>query len=466
MLGKNFINNQWVNGEGLLYASCDPAYQQKVWEGNAASIEQVHKALEAAWQAKKYWSNLNLEQRYEYLLKFNQNLKEQGALLAEMISKEMGKPKWEALQEVQAAINKLEISKKSAEERYPKHAQEKDGLRSEIEHKPHGVAVVLGPFNFPLHLPHGHIIPALLAGNTIVFKPSPKVSAVAELYMKLWQDIGLPDGVINLIYGEADIAQALFKHPYTQALYFTGSAAVGREFLRQQADYPSKILALELGGNNPLIIHDLQDIELGAYQLLQAAFITTGQRCTCTRRVFILDSPENRKMFDIFIDLIGKLQIGAWNTDPEPFMGPIIDLKSRDYLLAAFNNLIKLGAISMLDLSPKDWNSLFLRPGILDVTNLYKNKIASIPDQELFGPVLQLAWYDNFEKALAWANHTAYGLAAGLFSEQEKLWQQFKQEIRAGVLVWNRPTTGSSSNLPFGGIGLSGNHRPSAYYAA
>lgn len=461
MLGKHFINGQWKEGGGKPFNSENPATSETLWQGKEASSTEILEAVLAAKNAFLDWSGLSFKKRLNYLENFVNILKKQQEQLTKVLSKETGKPLWEATTEISAMINKLAISVESYTERCKETWQETSSGLSVVSHKPHGVLAVFGPFNFPGHLPNGHIIPALLAGNTVVYKPSELTPWITEEIIHCWENAGLPAGVINLVQGGVETGVCLSKERALDGVLFTGSFKTGQQLSKYFAECPEKILALEMGGNNPLIIGPLENIKAAVYQIIQSAYITAGQRCTCARRLILIKSPENKKLLEALISAIKTIQVGAYTEKPEPFMGPIISNKACDQILTSYNNLIDMKAQPLVPLERKKANLPFLSPGLLDVT-----AVSLLPDEEIFGPLLQVIWVDNFEAALAEANRTKYGLAAGLLADDEDLYLQFKKKVRAGILNWNRAITGASSHAPFGGIGHSGNHRPSAYYAA
>jgi succinylglutamic semialdehyde dehydrogenase len=318
---------------------------------------------------------------------------------------------------------------------------------------------VLGPYNFPGHLPNGHIVPALLAGNSVVFKPSELAPAVGEAMAQAWHAAGLPQGVLTVVHGARETGAALIGTDI-DGLLFTGSAATGASFRRLFADRPKVILALELGGNNPLVAWD-GDVNEAAGLVVQSAYVTSGQRCSCARRLIVPDNAFGAALVEAIATLRDRLRIGAWGDDPAPFMGPLI---SREAAVAAqqqVERLLASGArpIRLLE-QIGNRRETFVAPALLDVTGL------AVPDEEIFAPVLQVLRVPDFDTAIAAANDTRFGLAAGLVSQDRALWQRFLARIRAGVVNLNRPTTGASGAMPFGGLGDSGNHRPSAYYAA
>jgi succinylglutamic semialdehyde dehydrogenase len=322
---------------------------------------------------------------------------------------------------------------------------------------------VFGPYNFPGHLPYGHIVPALIAGNTLVFKPSEYAPRTAVRTVQLWEQAGLPQGVLNLVNGGRDTGVALAGHPDVDGILFTGSSQTGIALHRQLAGQPGKMLALEMGGNNPLVVWDLrpQDIDAAVHHTVMSAFISAGQRCTCARRLIVQDGPRGQAFLDRLVDVAGRLRVGPSNADPQPFMGPVVSSAVARRLLEAQAMMEARGGRVLLRMRQPDADTGFVTAGIVDVTTA-----ASIPDEEWFGPLLQVIRVSTFDEALRAANATGFGLAAALLSPSEDLWKRFAVTVRAGVVNWNRPTTGAASSAPFGGVGKSGNHRPSAYYAA
>ncbi|MEI6893435.1 MAG: succinylglutamate-semialdehyde dehydrogenase [Colwellia sp.] len=457
-----FIQGKWQAGLGHEVSSINPARNEIIWQGKTASDEQVNSAVLSARQAYKDWANNPFKKRVAIITKFAELLTEHKASLATTISVETGKPKWESTGEVGAMIAKVAISLKAYEERTGTVENPMPGAKAFIRHKPHGVVAIFGPYNFPGHLPNGHIVPALIAGNTVVFKPSELTPLVAQEMIKIWQQAGLPDGVINLVQGEVGTGKALASHKLIDGLFFTGSSTTGHLLHEQFSGQPDKILALEMGGNNPLIVKDTSDIDAVVHDIIQSAFVTTGQRCTCARRVFIEKNKQGDAILARLIEVTNNLTIGHYDDAQQPFMGAMISEKAALGLVNAQAKLIALGAKSLLALKHLTAGTGFVSPGIIDVSNI----IADIPDEEYFGPLLKLYRYSDFDEAIDEANNTRFGLSAGLLSDNKVLYNHFFTRIRAGIVNWNKPITGASSAAPFGGIGASGNHRASAYYAA
>lgn len=464
---NHFINGQWIgsrkeaDSSTSQFTSLDPASGKTIWQGNAADKELVDKAVAAAKNAFPAWRNLQLDQRAAYLEKFREALLKDKNRLAEAISQSTGKPLWEAATEVTAMANKIPISIDAYHARCPEIKNPLPQGTAITTHRAHGVMAVLGPFNFPGHLPNGHIIPALLAGNTAVFKPSELAPLVAEATLKCWESCNLPPGVINMVQGSRETGKFLTEHPNIDGLLFTGSWNTGRHLAELMAKTPYKILALEMGGNNPLVIGSISDYKAAAYLTIQSAYLTSGQRCTCARRLIVPNGHSGDEFIRTLTEMIKTIRIGAYNDSPEPFMGPVISNQAAEHLLNAQKNLIAAGATPLIPMSRMEKSPAFLSPGLIDVT-----PVSNLPDEEYFGPLLQIIRANTFYEALEVANRTRYGLVAGLLSDNPEEYQFFFKGVNAGIINWNTSLTGASSAAPFGGIGQSGNNRPSAFYAA
>ncbi|MBL8521984.1 MAG: succinylglutamate-semialdehyde dehydrogenase [Betaproteobacteria bacterium] len=443
------------------FASRNPVTQAVVWEGLAADAAAVDAAVARARAAFPDWSRTPLEDRLALAKRFAEVVKAHEATLANAIGAETGKPLWEAKTEVATMVGKVAISIAAYHERTGTKTVPAADHRAMLRHRPHGVVAVFGPYNFPGHLPNGHIVPALIAGNAVVFKPSELAPRVAELTAACWREAGLPDGVLNLVQGERDTGVALAGHPGIDGLYFTGSAATGAAIHRANAGQPQRILALEMGGMNALVIGKVANVDAAVYNIVQSAFISAGQRCTCARRLFVPRGDAGDRLLARLAEVSARLTVGAFDAEPPPFMGAVVSLGASDRLLSAWRDLVAAGARPLLEMRRLAEGTALLTPGLIDVTN-----VSPWPDEEFFGPLLQVVRHDTLEAAIDGANATRFGLAAGLLSDDASEYETFRARIRAGIVNWNRPLTGASSALPFGGIGASGNHRASAYYAA
>ncbi|MBJ7311625.1 succinylglutamate-semialdehyde dehydrogenase [Rugamonas sp. CCM 8940] len=458
---SNFINGQWLAGSGAELVTIDPANGRQTWASRAATAQDVAQASAAARVAFEGWALTPLEQRIAVCTRFRDLLKEHAEELALLISEEVGKPLWESRTEVATMANKVDISVQAHAARTGEsHNKVADG-EAVLRHRPHGVFGVFGPYNFPGHLPNGHIVPALIAGNTIVFKPSEYAPRTAVKTVQLWQQAGLPAGVVNLVNGGRDTGVALGQDAELDGVLFTGSCQTGSALHKQFGGQPGKMLALEMGGNNPLVVWDVKDIDAAVFMAVSSAFISAGQRCTCARRLIVRDTPEAAAFIARLVDVASRLTIGASNAEPAPFMGPVVSAAVAERLLQAQADMVAKGGKSLLQMRHLDPASGFVSAGIVDVTDA-----KGIADEEWFGPLLQIVRVADFDSAIKAANATEFGLAAALISTDAALWQTFQLRARAGIVNWNRPTTGAASSAPFGGVGKSGNHRPSAYYAA
>jgi len=438
--------------------SYEPATGALLWRGPTGDVEAEVTAAREGWIQ---WAAKPFEFRAETLRRFANNVRAHADAFADLIARETGKPLWEAKGEVETVVNKVDISITAYAERTPRRRMEGAlGARTAIRHKPHGVLAVLGPYNFPAHLPNGHIVPALLAGNGVIFKPSEKTPATGAFLVERFLEAGVPEAALRLVQGGVEEGKALAANLDIDGLLFTGSARAGAALSRQFADTPQRILALELGGNNPLVVWEAADLQAAATIVVQSAFLSAGQRCTCARRLIVEDGKEG-PLLDEVGKILDRIIIGAPHDKPAPFMGPVIDNPSAVAVLDAFLDLIMKGGRAVRHMAKPEADRPFLTPGLIDVTD-----VASRPDEEVFGPMLQMIRVKDFDSAIAEANATRYGLAASVVTGKPQLYDRFWANTRAGVINWNRPTNGAPSNAPFGGVGISGNHRPSAFYAA
>lgn len=441
-----------------ILVSHEPASGEEIWRGMHGDVDAAVSAARRAWPA---WAAQPLTNRIALLRAFANEVRRETEPLAELIAREAGKPLWEARSEVEAVVNKVDIAVQAYAERTGKKKFDAGiGGSAALRHKPHGVMVVLGPYNFPAHLPNGHIVPALIAGNAVLFKPSEKTPAVGEALVACFHRAGVPEDVVQLVIGGPEEGKALVAHPGTDGVLFTGSANVGIAINRKLAANPGKIVALEMGGNNPIVVIDTPRLTDAATLILQSAFTSAGQRCTAARRLIVKNSVYDDLMAEL-LPMARKLMVGDPLGEPQPFMGPVIDNDTADRLMESFVTLMTAGGRPLLHMRRSLPDLPFLSPGIIDVTD-----IPDRPDIELFGPLLQVIRVPDLDAGITEANNTRFGLSASLIGGSPDDYGRFWANIRAGIINWNGPTNGASSKAPFGGIGLSGNHRPAAYYAA
>lgn len=457
----HFIGGTWLDGSGTEFSKADPMTGEVVWRGFEARAGEIGQAVQAAQNAFRSWSQTSAKDRAAVLNCFAGNLKKNEARLAHVISQETGKPLWESRAEVQSMIGKVPVSINAFEERCRTSKKKLAHAVSITCFKPHGVVAVFGPFNFPGHLPNGHIVPALLAGNTVVFKPSELTPATAQLTVELWEESGIPRGVIGLVQGASATGKLIVSQPGIDAVFFTGSAGTGQLIHQAFAQKPQIILALEMGGNNPLVIDEFPDIKKAVDLTIQSAFISAGQRCSCARRAIVTESKMREGFLQALCEEIKKIRAGDFRDQPEPFMGCVISTQAAQGLLDEQERLTAAGATPLVKMQRLKEGTPLLSPGLIDVTAVKKSE-----DKEIFGPLLQLIRVRDLDAAIREAGNTQYGLAAGIVTGDKKNYEVFYNRIRAGVINWNQPLTGARSEAPFGGVGLSGNHRPSAYFAA
>lgn len=434
-----------------------PVTGEITWVGSASRLDQIHRALQSAADAFPSWKRLELSQRVTHLHRYADYLAHNRDAIANTITLESGKPLWESRTEVGTSIAKIDLAIDAIRERRGDPNSSVDG--SEIRYRPIGTVLALGPFNLPLHLPGAHIVPALAAGNTIVFKPSEKTPKVGEYIAQGMAAAGLPDGVFQLLQGGPSVAVAALQSPLLDGVFFTGSRNAGVAIHRQLAGRPEVLLALEMGGNNPLVIDRVSNARAAIEIILQSAYITSGQRCTCTRRLIAVESPVNRQLIQDLVGALPRIRLGHPMAEPGSFMGTMIDQRAVQCILDKQREYIDRGMIAMQATKIHESLPNLLTPGLLDARGVAPE------DDEVFGPLLVLQWAKDFDEAIALARGTKYGLSASLLSDDLEAWSLFQREVDAGVINWNHPTTGATGVLPFGGLGWSGNHRSSGYFA-
>ncbi len=481
----NLIQGRWHPIPGSALSSVNPARPAQVVFSCAPDVAHVDLAVRAARAALPAWSALAREKRFAVLRRFALIAKERAGAMADLLCDEVGKVLWESKGEASLLAGKVDITLDPAPEGGLRRVSDFEMKLSETRtgacvFKPHGVVAVIGPFNFPAHLPNGHIVPALAMGNTVVFKPSDKAPGVGQMLAGWFQRAieeelgagGAYAGVINLVQGRADVAGALVRHEGIDAVAFTGSWPVARRIAEANLDRPGRVLAFELGGSNPAIVMPGADLKLAAIEIARCAFNTTGQRCTCTRRAILHEAVAPR-----VLSLVGKiassLQIGDPRAQRPVFMGPINNDGARQHLLGFQRACAQQGARIVMEATALENPDVpgaggwFVSPGIIQVERFIAADAPGDPgrDEEVFGPLLRVCTVRGLDEAIEQANATRYGLAASIFTADEGEQQRFLHGVRAGCLNINTGTAGASSKLPFGGLGLSGNHRPAGSFA-
>jgi succinylglutamic semialdehyde dehydrogenase len=451
-----FLDGAWEAGAGeRTREGRDPSTGASLGPWQEASPAQLERAVRGARSAAPTWAERPLAEREAVLRRFAGAVEARREVLLDAIVREAGKPPWEARTEVDAVIGKVELTLRAWHQR----CAEFGTATARTRFKPHGVLAVLGPFNFPAHLPNGHIVPALLAGNAVIFKPSERTPAAAGVLAACWAEAGLPPGVLQVVPGGGALGAALATHEGIDGLLFTGGEKVGEHLRQAFAERPGKILALELGGNNPLVAWDA-DPRAAVPLILQSAFATAGQRCTCARRLILPADARGDALLDALLAGLARMRVGPARATPPPFMGPVIGEETALALLEAQARLTRAGARPLQSLQHLRAGTGLVTPGLLDVSAL-----DPLPDEEFFGPLLLVQRAGDFEAALDLANRTRFGLAAGLLSPSRELYERFFARVRAGIINWNTALPGASGAAPFGGVGASGNHRPSGFFA-
>ncbi len=402
----------------------------------------------------------SLDNRFAIARRFAELVNQRKEELAKLITVEVGKPLWEARTEVAAVVGKIANSIDAILKRRWTTTEQIGAYVAVTRFRPHGVMLVLGPFNLPAHLPGAQIVPALLAGNTIVFKPSELAPSVGQWLVSNWRDAGLPAGVLNLVHGSASVAIQAVSSPEVAGVLFTGSQRAGVSIHRALAGQPQKVLALELGGNNPLVVHRCADLHRAAITIINSAYITSGQRCTCARRLIVVGKATHDALQAKLRSLLPLIHVGNPLADPQPFMGSLIHAGAAQQMLAAQAKLIAAGAEPIVPMTQVGDHAATLGPGLLAAD------ASLLDDCEHFGPLLTMHVANDLDEAIQLANRTQFGLSAGFVGEHVEDFHYFLHRIRAGIVNWNRQTTGASGKLPFGGIGQSGNHHPSGFFAA
>lgn len=470
----HLVGGVWSAVPGSDIVSRNPARPSRVvWSGGSRPAD-VDSAVRAARSALPAWSRWSIEQRAGVLRRFAEIAKARKDQLADLICEETGKAMWESQAEAGLISSKVDITLEEGV-RTGRHRVETfefsmGGAKTARCHfRPHGVMAVVGPYNFPAHLPNGHIVPALLTGNTVVFKPSDKAPAVGQMLAEMLdaalREAGAPAGVVNLVQGRADTASRLVTHDDIDGILFTGSWPVGRRIMEANLDRPGRIIALEMGGNNPAVVMPDADLYQAVVEVVRCAFNTTGQRCTSTRRLIVHEAVADR-VIPAVVKAASSLVIGDPRSGEPVFMGPIISEEARSAVFAAERRFAERGGRVILESTAvpglEGW---YLTPSVVMVDRFAMDVDDCGCDEEVFGPMLRIAVVGSLDEAIAQANATRYGLAASIFTADRAAQERFLAEARAGCVNINCGTAGASSKLPFGGLGFSGNHRPAGAFS-
>jgi succinylglutamic semialdehyde dehydrogenase len=415
-------------------------------------------AVEAARGAYPAWRDRPFAERAALLRRFAEAIQSRAEPFAERIAREIGKPLWEARTEVSAMVSKIAITLQEGME--PIAERSFDMGRGQIARSrahARGVLAVLGPFNFPAHLPHGHIAPALATGNTIVFKPSERAAAVGQFYAEVADSVGFPEGVFNLVQGDGAQGGALAAHPGVDAVLFTGSHAVGRSIVQANLEQPWKLVVIEAGGKNGVLVAADADLAAAARAVAYGAAVTCGQRCSATSRV-IAERSVAAELFERIARILAQIRIGH-GLDDGVFMGPLISAAARERHGKVLEWAKAEGAQCLVEGGPCEGPrpGHYVRPSFHRVSSLGATHYQR---EEHFVPDLYAVEVPDFDAGIAALDDTDYGLVGSVFTRDRERFEAVFRRTRLGLLNWNGPTVGASGKLPFGGIKQSGNDRP------
>ncbi len=461
----NYIGGEFVKASGSLsWEKQSPSDLKDIVFECVEQYDHVDYAVAAAREASISWRRLSMDERKEYLIKLKNVYAANKEKIAELISRETGKVYWETLGEAAALANKIDITineslKLVAEQKVTNALPNVDGY---VRFKPRGVMAIVGPFNFPAHLPNGHIIPALITGNTVVLKPSEITPATGQLLAEMFHQAGFPKGVFNMVQGRVETGKRLVKHEHVDGVLFTGSYDVGLKISQDVSTHYGKLVALEMGGKNASIVWDDADMDKAVYENIFGSYASTGQRCSCTSRIIVHNKIKDQ-FLKRFHETAKKIKIGHWKE--EVFCGPLINEQAVEKYLRFQQIAIREGAESVmrgkvLELSHKGY---YVSPSIYFIDK--PNPVSVFEKEEVFGPTVAVYGVDDLDEAIHIANDTNYGLAASIFTKEKNNYIKAYEDLQVGSVNWNRATCGASSKLPFGGEKKSGNDRPSGNFA-
>ena len=460
-VGHIVDGNEFPGAPGSAATSIDPYTGELFWSCDDADDTLLDQAVGTARRAFEPWSRCSFDERAALVERFTKLVENDSDRLARLIAREAGKPLWESKVEVNSLVTKLAASVEAYKLRCSEFGREVKGVQSITRFAPHGVMAVLGPFNFPASMANSHITPALLAGNTVIFKPSELTPQTGVEVARLWQRAGLPPGVLSCLSGGRSIGERLVAHEGIDGVLFVGSHKAGLSILRTLVERPEKIVALEMGGNSPLVVYDYDKEKLDAVisVIVQSAFMSGGQRCSAARRLLLPRNDE--RVLSRLNEILSSIRIGHFDMTPEPYYGPSIRPYAAEAAVDRFRELAASGGAPLLTPTISGPASSVVSPGLIDVTNSKNDR-----DEEIFGPVLKVIRYDSLDDAIGIANATRFGLAAGIVCKDRAVFDDFFRRVRAGIVNWNRQLTGATTFAPFGGAKQSGNNRPAGFLSA
>jgi len=461
---QNYINGKWTPGHGhKTFNTVNPANEETLAQIAQADLADVDAAVNAATDAFNSWRLTPAPLRGELLFKIGDILKTKKEELARLLTQDMGKVIAEARGDVQEAIDMAYFmggeGRRLLGYTAPVEMPNKFGM---AVRDPSGVVGIITPWNFPIAVPSWKIFPALIAGNTIIWKPSPETPAISAAFVKVFEEAGLPAGVFNLIMAPgAEVAKFIVSHPGVRVLSFTGSTTTGRA-IAEAAGKLNKKVSLEMGGKNAIIVLDDANLELVTDSTLWAAFGTSGQRCTAASRL-IVQKGIAPKLKESLLARTKKLTLGN-GLDPAVEVGPVINKAALDRIHNYVQIGLKEGARALVGASVADVNGkgFFYAPTLFDGVR----PGSTLEAEEIFGPVLSIIEVNSFEEAIAVNNRSQYGLSTSIFTQDVNRAFTAMRDIFTGLVYINHGTTGAEIQFPFGGVRGTGNGHREAGQAA
>jgi len=458
MLVRNFIGGKWVDARsGATFPSIDPATEEVVADVVLSDARDADACVGAASKAFHAWRLTPAPKRGEILFRIGQLLVEHKESLAQLLTREMGKVIAEARGDVQEAIDMAFYmggeGRRLLGYTAPVEMPDKFGM---AVREPIGVCAIITPWNFPIAIPSWKIFPAIVAGNTVVFKPSPETPALAAEFVRIFEQAGLPPGVVNLVAGPGpEVGQALVSHPSVSAVSFTGSTTTGRA-IASDAGRLGKKVSLEMGGKNAVVVLDDANLDLALEATLWSAFGTTGQRCTACSRL-IIQRGVHRRFVDALAARTRALKVGN-GLDPATDVGPVISRPA----LARIHESVEAGrrdgaqCVTGGEVYINGGKGFFYAPTLFDDVRPQMR----VAQEEIFGPVLSIIEVSDLSEAIAVNNATAYGLSSSIFTQDVNAAFRALRDLSTGIVYVNHGTTGAEIQFPFGGTRGTGNgHR-------
>lgn len=412
--------------------------------------EDVDEAVTAAVRAARSWGARPLVQRSAALHRLRDALASRLGVIQDMLSLETGRPAWECQREAQGLLMRLDQTLRDAPEMLRDRSYQ--NLCGQVRLLPLGVVAITGPAMLPIGTSHTHVLAAVIAGNSVVWKPSPLCPASAQVYAEAWAAAELPPGVFNFVQGDDEVGRALALHAQVDAVVFIGTTAQGRALRRRVAEVFDRRLVLHLSAKNAAVVLEDADVDLAVYEIATGAFLSAGQRCTALSRALVHHEVLDEFMAKL-LSLCASLRVGPPRS--MPFMGPLLSEERCARFLRARAQAAEAQAEVILEGAPLDATpGCFVTPSV----HLVHQRLPNAPYQrdELFGPDLAIYPVRDIDDALPLCDSTPYGLCAALFTRTAPRWQRFQEEVRAGALFWNRSCNAPSGRMPFGGLGSSG----------